>query len=230
MKSLGLTEDTEIIDRMGEILGGENALAGLNRELDNQKELGDNANKSLMHMLELYLSLFPAINNANHEVAKMTSKRIAEAFNDISSSINDTISSVESLADAFGVKLNKEALNAAKAVLTSASGIISTISGLVDEYGNAMELSAYMASASIKTIEKASVVLTIISLAMQAITAIGESISAAIDKKRELKQAQIEYLDLVRQLKYEAGSRGLGVMCRRLSKEQGWLRKNSTRQ
>lgn len=208
MESLGLTEDAEIVARMGEILGGENALAGLNRELDNQKELGDGANKSLMHMLELYLSLFPAINNANHEVAKMTSKRIAEAFNDISSSINDTISSVESLAEAFGVKLNKEALNAARAVLTSTSGIISTISGLVDESGKAMALSAYMASASIKTVEKASVVLTIISLAMQAITAIGESISAAIDKKRELKQAQIEYLDLVRQLKYETGSRG----------------------
>jgi hypothetical protein len=208
MESLGLTEDTEIIAQMGEILGGENALAGLNRELDNQKALGDNANKSLMHMLELYLALFPAINNANHEVAKMTSKRIAEAFNDISSSINDTISSVESLADAFGVKLNKEALNAAKAVLTSTSGIISTISGLVDESGKAMELSAYMASESIKTIERASVILTIISLAMQAITAIGEAISAAINKKRELEQAQIEYLDLVRQLKYEAGSRG----------------------
>ena len=208
MESLGLTEDTEIIAQMGEILGGENALAGLNRELDNQKALGDNANKSLMHMLELYLALFPAINNANHEVAKMTSKRIAEAFNDISSSINDTISSVESLADAFGVKLNKEALNAAKAVLTSTSGIISTISGLVDESGKAMELSAYMASASIKTIEKASVILTIISLAIQAITAIGEAISAAINKERELEQAQIEYLDLVRQLKYEAGSRG----------------------
>jgi len=208
MESLGLTEDTEIIAQMGEILRGENALAGLNRELDNQKALGDNANKSLMHMLELYLALFPAINNANHEVAKMTSKRIAEAFNDISSSINDTISSVESLADAFGVKLNKEALNAAKAVLTSTSGIISTISGLVDESGKAMELSAYMASESIKTIERASVILTIISLAMQAITAIGEAISAAINKKRELEQAQIEYLDLVRQLKYEAGSRG----------------------
>jgi tape measure domain-containing protein len=208
MESLGLTEDAEIVNRMGEILGGENALAGLNRELDEQKKLGDGANKSLMHMLELYLSLFPAINNANHEVAKMTSKRIAEAFNDISSSINDTISSVESLADAFGVKLNKEALNAATAVLTSTSGIISTISGLVDEFGNTIALSAYMASESIKTVEKASVVLTIISLAMQAITAIGESISAAIDKKRELKQAQIEYLDLVRQLKYEAGSRG----------------------
>jgi len=159
-------------------------------------------------MLEFYLALFPAINNANHEVAKMTSKRIAKAFNDISSSINDTISSVESLADAFGVKLNKEALNAAKAVLTSTSGIISTISGLVDESGKAMELSAYMASESIKTIEKASVILTIISLAMQAITAIGEAISAAINKQRELEQAQIEYLDLVRQLKYEAGSRG----------------------
>ena len=208
MESLGLTEDTEIIAQMGEILGGENALAGLNRELDNQKALGDNANKSLMHMLELYLALFPAINNANHEVAKMTSKRIAEEFNDISSSINDTISSVESLADAFGVKLNKEALNAAKAVLTSTSGIISTISRLVDESGKAMELSAYMASESIKTIEKASVILTIISLAMQAITAIGEAISAAINKQRELEQAQIEYLDLVRQLKYEAGSRG----------------------
>ena len=208
MESLGLTEDTEIIAQMGEILGGENALAGLNRELDNQKALGDDANKSLMHMLELYLALFPAINNANHEVAKMTSKRIAEAFNDISSSINDTISSVESLADAFGVKLNKEALNAAKAVLTSTSGIISTISGLVDESGKAMALSAYMASESIKTIEKASVILTIISLAMQAITAIGEAISAAINEKRELEQAQIEYLDLVRQLKYEAGSRG----------------------
>lgn len=208
MESLGLTEDTEIIAQMGEILGGENALAGLNRELDNQKALGDNANKSLMHMLELYLALFPAINNANHEVAKMTSKRIAEAFNDISSSINDTISSVESLADAFGVKLNKEALNAAKAVLTSTSGIISTISGLVDESGKAMELSAYMASASIKKIERASVILTIISLAIQAITAIGEAISAAINEKRELEQAQIEYLDLVRQLKYEAGSRG----------------------
>lgn len=208
MKSLGLTEDAEIVNRMGEILGGENALAGLNRELDEQKKLGDDANKSLMHMLELYLSLFPAINNANHEVAKMTSKRIAEAFNDISSSINDTISSVESLADAFGVKLNEEALNAAKAVLTSTSGIISTISGLVDESGKAMTLSAYMASASIKTIEKASVILTIISLAIQAITAIGEAISAAINKKRELEQAQIEYLDLVRQLKYETGSRG----------------------
>ena len=208
MESLGLTENADIVAQMGEILRGENALAGLNRELDNQKALGDNANKSLMHMLELYLALFPAINNANHEVAKMTSKRIAEAFNDISSSINDTISSVESLADAFGVKLNKEALNAAKAVLTSTSGIISTISGLVDESGKAMELSAYMASESIKTIERASVILTIISLAMQAITAIGEAISAAINKKRELEQAQIEYLDLVRQLKYEAGSRG----------------------
>lgn len=73
----------------------------------------------------------------------------------------------EVISDAIGKDLAKEIGKTISSIISTVTGVVNTLTSLTDDAGNAMSLSAFMASKSISNVEKASVILAIISAALQ---------------------------------------------------------------
>lgn len=108
----------------------------------------------------------------------------------------------DSIADAFGGSLSKgakKALGAMSDIADFGMSTISSIESLTKGTMQGMEMSAYMASESISTVEKASVVLTIISMVIQAVMKIVE-IASQFTKSAQLQNSIDDHLAKVDEL------------------------------
>lgn len=115
-------------------------------------------------------------------------------------SVKDT---ADSIADAFGGTLSKgakKALGAMSDVADFGMNTISSIESLTKGTMQGMEMSAFMASESISTVEKASVILTIISIVIQAVMAIVK-IASQFTTAAHMQESIDKHLEQVDNLK-----------------------------
>lgn len=127
------------------------------------------------------------------QATKRTTSSLAEAFAAVKES-------ADAIADTFGGVLSqkaKKALGTMSDVASFGEQTINSIASLTQGTMKGMSMSAFMASESISTVEKASVILTIISMAVQAVMAIVKIASQFTEsaKMQEAIDAQTEKVD-----------------------------------
>lgn len=146
------------------------------------------------------------------QATERTTSSLADAFAAVKES-------ADAIADTFGGVLSqkaKKALGTMSDVASFGEQTINSIASLTQGTMKGMSMSAFMASESISTVEKASVILTIISMAVQAVMAIvkiasqftesaqmQEAIDAQTEKVDNLKR---RHQDLEREYKDKSGT------------------------
>lgn len=202
--------------------GKEGAQATLNALKEKEKALTaqiQEADANLIKLGQQRKSVQSQINNDLKKGTTQTEKMTKEQKWDVvARSLGAAEQALDALANTMGgalSKKSKKAIESMKTVISFATQNISAIKEIVKVSTKAMEATAKGAATAISTVEKASVILTIISLAIQAIQAIvniamqysesqqlQDSIDAQLKKVEELKRQNAE---LQRQYQSETG-------------------------
>lgn len=129
-------------------------------------------------------------------------KRTIKEWQDLYSTLNECAGAFDDIGEAVGGTTG-ELLKAAGQIATSTLSMINGIVTLANSSGTAMQGTAVAASTAISTVEKASVILTVISAALQVATAI-----ANLFNDDDKKQEEIEHLqERIDQLQWELDNR-----------------------
>lgn len=129
-------------------------------------------------------------------------KRTIKEWQDLYSTLNECAGAFDDIGEAVGGTTG-EILKAAGQIATSTLSMINGIVTLANSSGTAMAGTASAASTAISTVEKASVILTVISAALQVATAI-----ANLFNDDDKKQEEIEHLqERIDQLQWELDNR-----------------------
>lgn len=178
-------------------------LAKAQQELDNLEKNGGNSTEIATARAK--------VNKLNDVVKKQKAtdelapkKRTIKEWQDLYSTLNECAGAFDDIGDAVGGTTG-EILKAAGEISTSALQMINGIVTLANSSGAAMAGTAAAASTAIQTVEKASVILAVISAALQIATAI-----ANLFNDDEAKQEEIENLqDRIDQLQWELDNRDI---------------------
>lgn len=131
-------------------------------------------------------------------------KRTIKEWQDLYSTLNECAGAFDEIGEAVGGTTG-EILKAAGQIATSTLSMINGIVTLANSSGTAMAGTATAASTAISTVEKASVILTVISAALQVATAI-----ANLFNNDDAKQEEIEKLqERIDQLQWELDNRDI---------------------
>lgn len=172
-------------------------LAKAKQELDTLEQNGGNSQqlstaRAKVNKLDMTVKSQKAANVVSPK------KKTIKEWEDLYSTLNDCADSFEEIGDAVGGTTG-DILKAAGQIATSTLSMINGIVTLSNSSGTAMQGTAKAAAASMSTVEKASVILTVISAALQVATAI-----ASLFNDDEAKQEEIEHLqDRIDQLQWE---------------------------
>lgn len=112
-------------------------------------------------------------------------KKTSAALEDVRKATDDVINSFENLDDS-----TKAVLSAVSTVAGTTIEVIGRITTLTDDAGNSMTLTAFMASESISMVEKASVILTVISAALRVAMAIANLFNKDNKRQKEIERLQ----------------------------------------
>lgn len=112
-------------------------------------------------------------------------KKTSAALEDVRKATDDVINSFENLDDS-----TKAVLSAVSTVAGTTIEVIGRITALTDDAGNSMTLTAFMASESISMVEKASVILTVISAALRVAMAIANLFNKDNKRQKEIERLQ----------------------------------------
>lgn len=116
-------------------------------------------------------------------------KRSLKEWQDLYKTLNECARSFSEIGDAVGGTVGK-VISAAGEIATSTLSMINGIVQLVQMSSTAMQASATTASTAIQTVEKASVILAVISAALQVATAIANLFNNDEDKQKEIESLQ----------------------------------------
>lgn len=131
-------------------------------------------------------------------------KRTIKEWQDLYSTLNECAGAFDDIGEAVGGTTG-EILKAAGQIATSTLSMINGIVTLANSSGTAMAGTAAAASTAISTVEKASVILTVISAALQVATAI-----VNLFNDDDKKQEEIEHLqERIDQLQWELDNRDI---------------------
>lgn len=135
-----------------------------------------------------------AIDNTNTEINEFRIDKIVKMLSDLSKNLDGTINGIKNLSNVFGAELDEMtsgALDLLSAVVSSTTDVISTITSTTKASTDAIDSTATAASTAIKTVEKASVVLAVISAALQVATAIARMFSNDKKLDEEIRNSQL---------------------------------------
>ena len=122
------------------------------------------------------------------DVEKKTDwKKVGSALKDVGTSTKAALDSFTDLR-----KCTRDVMKAVGTVVTATASAIDKVVSLSDTAGKSISLSAYMASESISTVEKASVVLAVVSAAIQAAMAVANLFSKDKVNEKIIKENQKE--------------------------------------
>lgn len=139
-----------------------------------------------------------AVQKAQAKTDVSPDKRSIKEWQDLYKTLNECTKSFEDIGDAVGGTVG-EIISAAGQIATSTLSMINGIVQLVQMSATSMKATATTASAAIQTVEKASVILAVISATLQVATAI-----ASLFNNDEAKQKEIERLQgRIDQLQWE---------------------------
>lgn len=141
--------------------------------------------RARIKVLQEQLNTARAKEKADDENKLLKWKKQVKALEDVKSATDDIIDSFDGLDES-----TKNILSAVSTVAGATISAIGTMTTLVDNAGNSMSLTAYMASKSISTVEKASVILTIISAALQVAMAIANLFNKDNKRQEEIERLQ----------------------------------------
>ena len=116
-------------------------------------------------------------------------KRSLKEWQDLYKTLNECTRSFSEIGDAVGGTVGK-VISAAGEIATSTLSMINGIVQLVQMSSTAMTATATTASKAIQTVEKASVILAVISAALQVATAIANLFNNDEDKQKEIERLQ----------------------------------------
>lgn len=173
------------------------------QELDNLKKNGGD-DKQLATARAKVNKLGDAVKKqkATNELAPK--KRTIKEWQDLYSTLNECAGAFDDIGEAVGGTTG-ELLKAAGQIATSSLTMINGIVTLANSSGSAMQATAGAAASSMSTIEKASVILTIISAALQVAMAIANLFNDDESKQKEIENLQ-ERID---QLQWELDNRDI---------------------
>lgn len=166
-------------------------------ELDALKKQGGDA-ANLATARAKVNKLDAAVKTANAKDKLAPKKRTIKEWQDLYSTLNECAGAFDDIGEAVGGTAG-EIIKVAGQISTSTLSMINGIVTLANSSGQAMEGTATAASTAIQTVEKASVILAVISAALQIATTI-----ANLFNDDEAKQEEIERLqERIDQLQWE---------------------------
>ena len=122
---------------------------------------------------------------ASDEGKKTDWKKVGSALKDVGTSTKAALDSFTNLR-----KCTKDVMSAVGTVATATASAIDRVVSLSDTAGKSISVSAYMANESISTVEKASVVLAVVSAAIQAAMAVANLFSKDKVNEKIIKENQ----------------------------------------
>lgn len=131
-------------------------------------------------------------------------KRAIKEWEDLYKVLNECNKSFEEIGDTVG-GVAGEIISAAGGIMTSTLSMINGIVQLVNMSATGMQVTSTAAAKAISTVEKASVILTVISAALQVATAIANLFNNDDDKQKEIEHLQ-ERID---QLQWELNNQDI---------------------
>lgn len=130
-----------------------------------------------------------AVNKAKAENDTSPDKRSIKEWQDLYKTLNECTRSFKDIGDAVGGTVG-EVISAAGVISTSTLSMINGIVQLVQMSSTAMNDTASMASKAIQTVEKASVILAVISAGLQVATSIAKLFNNDEAKNKEIEKLQ----------------------------------------
>ncbi len=167
------------------------------KELQNLEKNGG-SNAQLAQARAKVQTAQKAVQKAQAKTDVSPDKRSIKEWQDLYKTLNECTKSFDEIGDAVGGTVG-EIISAAGQIATSTLSMINGIVQLVQMSATSMKATAGTAAAAIQTVEKASVILAVISAALQVATAI-----ASLFNNDEAKQEEIERLQgRIDQLQWE---------------------------
>ena len=182
-------------------------------ELAKLEQTGENNSEKIAQARAKVAKAQKEVNKAAAKSNIGVDKRTIEEWEDLYSTLNECCRSFVDVGEAIG-GVAGEAVKASGTIAASSMNIINGIVSLVQSSGNAMLATAGTAGKAISTMEKASMILAVISTAMQVATTIANLFNSDKRKQKEIDalQSRIDHLqwmldnaDIVR-LQEEYGS------------------------
>lgn len=178
------------------------------KKLEKDKSKGAVSEKQLAVARAKATKARQALNKANARAKLNPGKRSVKEWQDLYKTLNECAGSFKEIGNAVGGTVGK-ILSAAGQIATSTLSMINGIMSLVEMSSGAMTATAATASTAIQTVEKASVILTIISAALQVAMTIANMLSGDGGKEKEERikylqgeidnlQWELEHRDIVR--------------------------------
>ncbi len=187
---VGLEDQFEYLQSLFSGLTANAGLDGFMSKLDDVNTavegIADEAVRSkLMQVIALLREYGSALNNANQGSADAAIKLTIRELKDLENSISGVIDGVQSIFETFNVGVDTVAGKSLNVLKTITNGVM-----------QAMQIAAEASARALSTVEKASVILAIIGVALQIMNAIAEAVdnTAALEKKIASLQSQIEFL------------------------------------
>lgn len=167
----------------------ENVLAKAKEELDRLEAEGEQDSKKLATARAKVATAQEKVNKARAKKDAGVDKRTIKEWEDLYKTLNEVVKSFEDIGDEIG-GVAGEAIKTAGTIATSTLSMINGIVQLVNMSAVAMQGTSEGASKAIQTVEKASVILAVISAAMQVTMAIVNLFNSDEQKQKEIEALQ----------------------------------------
>lgn len=176
----------------------EAVLEDAKKKLDELEKSGNASEKDLANARAKVTKAQEKVEKANADEKASPGKRTLKEWEDLYKTLKDIQGEFDKIGDAVG-GVAGEIINTAGQIATSTLSMISGIVQLANWATLSTKMTAEGVSASIQTLEKASVILTIISAAMQIAMTIANLFNEDDDKQAEIDRLQ----DRIDQLQWE---------------------------
>ena len=175
------------------------------KRLEELEKSGSKDEKALAQARAKVATAQQAVNKANAKNQTNPGKRTIKEWEDLYKTLNEVEKEFESIGDTVGGVVG-DIISECGQFATSTLSMINGIMTLANWSAHATELTAKGASKSIQSLEKASVILTVISAAMQIAMQIANLFNNDVKKQEEIEHLQ-ERLD---QLQWELNHQEIG--------------------
>ena len=184
-KALSATISNKTVEQLTKIIEQEKAtLASLSPTDDKSAEAAA-VLRAKIKVLEEQLNVQNRKENDKDANTLLKWKKTSKALEDVRKATDDVIDSFDNLDDS-----TKAVLSAVSTVAGTTIEVIGRITTLTDDAGNSMTLTAFMAAESISMVEKASVILTVISAALRVAMAIANLFNKDNKRQEEIERLQ----------------------------------------
>lgn len=184
-KALSATISNKTVEQLTKIIEQEKATLASLTPTDDKSAEAAAVLRAKIKVLEEQLNVQNRKENDKDANTLLKWKKTSKALEDVRKATDDVIDSFDNLDDS-----TKAVLSAVSTVAGTTIEVIGRITTLTDDAGNSMTLTAFMAAESISMVEKASVILTVISAALRVAMAIANLFNKDNKRQEEIERLQ----------------------------------------